>query len=294
VRYNASTLACSVIGGRRGQVYKDSVASAKESRLFIAGEMIEIEGREINVKLGLCTRVAEEWLRDAFPNDFVKHYGASWNESNRRVEGRRERRFRDLVIESKPGGEVPEDEATALLAERVLSGKLNLKSWDRKVEAFFSRINLIAESCPEYEFEPVGEDAKLLLLQQICTGAVSYKQIKDRNVWPALNEWLPAHQAGLLDHLTPERITLSNGISAKVDYAEGEKPKAALLIQKIFGLEDRPTICEGRVPVVIEILGPNHRPVQMTEDLAGFWKGSYPAVRSQLRGRYPKHDWPEF
>jgi len=294
MRNNASTLACSVIGGRRGQLDKDSVASAKESRLFIAGEMIEIEGREMNVKLGLCTRVAEEWLRDAFPNDFVKHYGASWNECNRRVEGRRERRFRDLVIESKPGGNVPEDEAAALLAERVLSGELNLKSWDRKVEAFFSRINLIAEFCPEYEFEPVDEDAKLLLLQQICTGAVSYKQIKDRNVWPALNEWLPAHQAGLLDHLTPERITLSNGISAKVDYAEGEKPKAALLIQKIFGLEDRPTICEGRVPVVIEILGPNHRPVQVTEDLAGFWKGSYPAVRSQLRGRYPKHDWPEF
>jgi ATP-dependent helicase HrpB len=294
MRNNASTLACSLIGGRRGQLEKDSVASAKESRLFIAGEMIEIEGREINVKLGLCTRVAEEWLRDAFPNDFVGHDGASWNENNRRVEGRKEKRFRDLIIESKSGGKVPEDEAAALLAERVLSGELNLKSWDSKVESFFSRINLIAESCPEYEFEPVDEDAKLLLLQQICTGALSYKQIKDRNVWPALNEWLPVHQAGLLDHLTPERITLSNGISAKVDYVDGEKPKAALLIQKIFGLEDRPTICEGRVPVVIEILGPNHRPVQVTEDLAGFWRGSYPAVRSQLRGRYPKHDWPEF
>ncbi|MCG8603039.1 MAG: ATP-dependent helicase HrpB [Verrucomicrobiales bacterium] len=294
MRNNASTLACSVIGNRRGQIEKDSAAAAKDSRLFIAGEMIEIEGREMNVKLGLCTRIAEDWLRETFPDDFVEHDGAAWNESNRRVEGRRERRFRDLVIESKPGGEVPESEAAEILAAKVLSGELNLKSWDRKVEAFFARINLIAEACPEYEFAAVDEESKLLLLEQICTGALSYKQIKDRNVWPALQEWLPPHQAGLLDHLTPERIEMSNGVSAKVEYAEGEKPKVGLLIQKIFGLKDQPTICEGRVPVVVEILGPNHRPVQVTEDLAGFWTGSYPAVRSQLRGRYPKHEWPEF
>lgn len=294
IRNNASTLACSVIGNRRGQIEKDSVAAAKDSRLFIAGEMIEIEGREMNVKLGLCTRIAEDWLRETFPDDFVENDGAAWNESNRRVEGRRERRFRDLVIESKPGGEVPESEAAEILAAKVLSGELNLKSWDYKVEAFFARINLIAEACPEYEFAAVDEESKLLLLEQICTGALSYKQIKDRNVWPALQEWLPSHQAGLLDHLTPERIEMSNGVSAKVEYAEGEKPKVGLLIQKIFGLKDQPTICEGRVPVVVEILGPNHRPVQVTEDLAGFWTGSYPAVRSQLRGRYPKHEWPEF
>ncbi|MDF1860845.1 MAG: ATP-dependent helicase HrpB [Verrucomicrobiales bacterium] len=294
LRNNASTLACTVIGNRKGQLEKDSVAAAKESRLFIAGEMIEVEGRDLTVKLGLCTRIAEDWLRELFPGEFLERDGAVYDEVNRRVEARKERRFRDLVLETKPSGQVPPAEAATLLAERVLSGELNLKAWDDKVDAFFSRISLIAEACPEYDLSPIDEESKQLMLEQICDGAVSYKQIKDRKVWPVLQDWLPAHQAGLLDHLTPEQIELSNGYRTKVHYVEGEKPKISVLIQKLFGLEDSPTICDGRVPVVVEILAPNHRPVQVTGNLAGFWTGSYPAVRSQLRGRYPKHDWPEF
>jgi ATP-dependent helicase HrpB len=109
-----------------------------------------------------------------------------------------------------------------------------------------------------------------------------------------LKQWLPPHQAKALDHLTPERITLSNGKETRVFYQEGEKPRVSVLIQHLWGLNDSPTICEGKVPLVIEILAPNSRPVQVTENLAGFWTGSYPAVRAQLRGRYPKHEWPEF
>lgn len=294
IRHNASTLSCAVIGGRRGQLEKDSVAAEKNSRLFLAGEMIEVEGKDLSVKLALCTRVEEESLQRLFPDDFQSKDGAVYDERNRRVEARLENRFRDLVLETKPSGEVPLEEAAQLLAGRVLSGELNLKKWDDKVEAWFARINLIAEHCPEYELAPIDEEAKLLILQEICAGAVSYKQIKDRPVNVALKAWLPPHQLGVIDHLAPESITLSTGKQARIQYAPGEKPKISVLIQHLFGREDAPTICEGKVPVVIEILAPNHRPVQVTENLAGFWKGSYPAVRSQLRGRYPKHDWPEF
>lgn len=294
VRNSTATLACSVVGKRRGQVEKDSVAAAKDARLFLAAEMIEIEGRDLQVKLGLCTRIEEEWLRDAFPDHFMRRDGAVYDETNRKVEGRKETRFRDLVIESKPGGDVPTEEAARLLAERVLSGELNLKGWDAKVDTWFARIALVAEHFPEHGLSPVDEEAKLLLLEQICAGATSYKQIKDRPVWPALGEWLLPHQSAALDWLAPEQIELSNGVKSKVSYSTGEAPRVSVLIQKIFGLRDRPTVCEGKVPVLVEILGPNHRPVQVTEDLAGFWTGSYLAVRSQLRGRYPKHDWPEF
>jgi ATP-dependent helicase HrpB len=169
-----------------------------------------------------------------------------------------------------------------------------LKAWDEKVQEWIVRLNLAATHFPDYQFPAIDRDAQLLLLEQICEGATSYKQIKDRKVWPALKEWLPAHLSGTLDHLVPERITLSSGREARVHYSEGEKPRISVLIQHLFGLEDSPTVCEGHVPVVIEILAPNHRPVQVTENLAGFWTGSYPAVRAQLRGRYPKHDWPEF
>ena len=294
IRHNQSTLTCAVVGGRRGQVEKDSVAGDKDCRTFIAGEMIEVEGRDLTVKLGLCTRIEETWLEELFPEAFVQKEGAVYDERSRKVEARLEKRFRDLVLETKPSGEVPLEEAAALLAERVLSGELNLKKWDAKVEAWFSRVNLVAEHCPQYEIQPIDEESKLLMLEQICAGGTSYKQIKDRPVAGVLKEWLPPHQAGVIDHAAPESLTLSNGKEVRVHYSPDEKPKISVLIQHIFGLKDAPTICEGKVPVVVEILGPNSRPVQVTENLAGFWTGSYPAVRSQLRGRYPKHDWPEF
>lgn len=294
LRPSASTLSCAVIGNRRGILGKDSLAAGKNVELFIAGDIVEVEGKDVTVKLSLCTRIDEAWLRERFPTDFFERDGAAWDARNRRVEARRERRFRDLVIESRASGQVPADEAASILAQRVLSGELLLKAWDESVEAWFARIDLVATHCPEYELSPIDEDAKQLLLEQICEGATSYSQIKDRPVWGVLRRWLPPHQSAALDRLAPESISLSNGRSAKVRYRLGEKPRISVLIQQLFGRRDSPTVCEGRVSLLIEILAPNHRPVQVTENLAAFWTGSYPAVRAQLRGRYPKHEWPEF
>jgi ATP-dependent helicase HrpB len=294
LRHSAATLSCAVIGGRRGQLEKESVAADKEAHLFIVGEMVEVEGKDVSVRLSLCTRVEESWLRERFPGDFQERDGAVWDDRNRKVEARRERRFRDLVLESRPSGNPPREQSATILAERVLSGELNLKAWDEKVDAWFARINLVAEHCPDYGLVPIDEEAKLLLLEQICSGATSYTQIKDRPVWNALHQWLPPHQSGALDFLAPETITLSSGKPTKVHYRLGEKPRISVLIQHLFGRKDSPTICDGKVRVVIEVLAPNHRPVQVTENLAGFWTGSYPAVRAQLRGRYPKHEWPEY
>ncbi|NNE94025.1 MAG: ATP-dependent RNA helicase, partial [Verrucomicrobiales bacterium] len=117
IRNSAGTLACTVVGGRRGQLEKDSVVADSKTggRLFIAGEMIEVEGRDLTVKLNLATKLEEAWLAALFPDDFVEKTGAVYNETNRRVEAREERRFRDLVLESRPRGEPPPDEAAELL-----------------------------------------------------------------------------------------------------------------------------------------------------------------------------------
>jgi len=294
MRHSANTLSCAVVDGRRGQINKDSVAATKDARLFLAGEMVEVEGRDLSVRLGLCTLIDETWLREAHPDDFVETSGAAWDEKTRRVEGRREKRFRDLVLESKPGAEVPPREAAAILAEKVSKGELVLRTWDAKVDAWIARLNLAAEACPQYELPRIDEEARLLLLEQICEGATGYKEIKDRQAWPVVVQWLPRQQSGLLDHLVPERLTLSNGREVRIHYAEGQAPKVPVLIQHVFGLRDAPTVCEDGVRVLFEILAPNQRPVQVTEDLGGFWTGSYRDVRAQLRGRYPKHAWPEF
>lgn len=294
IRSSSTTLSCSVAGGRRGQIGKSSVAAANEAALFLASEIVEVEGRELGVKLGLCTRIEEQWLLDLCPEEFHQTSGAVWDERTRRVVGRREKRFRDLVLESKPGDDVPLDQSSAILAEKVAAGELVLRSWDAKVDAWIARLNLAADACPEYGLAKIDDEARLLLLAQICEGATGYKEIKDRQAWPVVSQWLPRHQAGVLEHLVPERIALSNGREVRVSYSEGQAPKLPVPIQFIFGLRDAPAVCEGRVRVLFEILAPNQRPVQVTEDLAGFWSGSYRDVRAQLRGRYPKHAWPEF
>jgi len=292
IRNNPSTLACSVVAGRRGQVDKESVAT-RHTGLFLAGEMIEIEGRELSVRLQQVTILEEAWVRDLFPDDFAQSDAASWSEATRRVEGRRERRFRDLVLESKGGGSVDGGEAASLLARKVLDGELNLKAWDDSVREWFARVNLVAEAFPEYGIPPIDDDAKLLLLEQICAGAMSYKEIKDRPVRPAIQDWLLPNQRDVVDRMAPERLALPRGKRARIHYVEGEKPRLSALIQHLFHVKETPAIADGRVPLLVEILAPNHRPVQVTEDLAGFWQGSYAAVRNQLRGRYPKHEWPE-
>ncbi|MGY8640137.1 MAG: ATP-dependent helicase C-terminal domain-containing protein, partial [Verrucomicrobiales bacterium] len=180
-------------------------------------------------------------------------------------------------------------------AREVMAGNLILKRWDQAIEQEIGRINTVAAAFPEYEIPSIGEEERLLLLIQICDGGLSYKQIKDRAVKTAIAEWLPPHQYRLLDQFAPERIELSSGRSVKIFYDPDPavKPKISVLIQHLFKVRETPTIANGRVPLLIEILAPNSRPVQVTEDLAGFWKGSYAGVRTMLRGRYPKHDWPE-
>ena len=283
IKNSAATLACRVIENRKGMLDKTSIA-AKGEGPFISAEMIEVEGKDVQVKLDFCSFVSETELGELFPGDFSERDGGVFNSANRRVEARTEKRFRDLVISSKGGGEVPESEAARLLAEKVATGDLKLKKWDGKADQLIARINLVSEIFPEYEIPRIDEDARFLLLEQICSGARSYKEIKDRQVLPALAEWIPAQHFGLLDRLVPERVEVKAGKSVRVIYGADEKPKISVMIQHLFGITETPTIGEGRIPLVVEILAPNRRPVQVTEDLAGFWKGSYAGVRAQLRG----------
>ncbi len=289
---NASTLACQLVGKRRGMLEKSSIVTRWDGP-FIAAEIIEVEGADVQVKLDLCTVASEAALKELFPGDFSEHDGAVYNPVNRRVEGRIETRFRDLIMTSKSGGAVPSGEASRILAEQVMAGELLLKKWDNKVDEMIARINLVARTFPEYEVPVIDEDAKMLIIEQVCEDALSYKDIKERPVMGFLNDWIPARHYGLLDRLVPERIELKEGKSSRVFYMENEKPRVSVLIQHLFGIETTPRVGDGRIPLVIEILAPNQRPVQVTEDLAGFWRGSYAGVRAQLRGRYPKHDWPE-
>ena len=287
VRMSKGSLACRVVGGRRGKLNESSVA--RDASLMVAAEMTEVQGREMTVHLQHAVVIEEEWMRELFPSAFREESGAAFDEVARRVLARRRVLFYDLVIEEKEGGEVSNEEAAALLAERVVDGTLKLKRWDAKVEHWIARVAFVATAMPELEITSIGEDEKELIIAQVCGKARSYREIKDREVWSALRDWLSAPQAAALESYAPEEIDLANGRNAKVSYEAGKPPTIGLKVQQLYGVEETPLI-SGQ-PVQVQVLAPNQRAWQVTQDLKSFWANGYPQMKKDLAGRYPKHDW---
>jgi ATP-dependent helicase HrpB len=180
-----------------------------------------------------------------------------------------------------------------LLAQRVMRGELVLKGWTPAVEQWTARLECLSRWMPELELPGWSDDDRAAVIEQVCHGAVSYKDIKERELWPVLHDWLSPPQRAAMEAYAPERITLSNGTPAKVIYQIGREPVIALRVQQLFGVKETPTVAGGRVPVVVHLLAPNQRPWQVTKDLRSFWATGYPQMRKDLAGRYPKHKWPE-
>jgi len=292
IRLGQGTLACKVVGGRKGKL--DDGSCARHAPAFVAAEITEVEAREVIVHLRRATGIDPEWLKELFPEDFQLVDGAAWDDVRRRVVARKETRFRDLVIESIERDQgVNLDAAAEILAERVLSGELILKNWDASVEQWTARLAGLGQWMPELELPGWGEDDRIAAVAQICHGAVAYKDIKEANVWPVLREWLSGPQRAALDTYAPERINLANGHSAKITYEAGKDPWIAVRVQHLFGVWETPVIAAGRVPLLVHILSPNQRPWQMTKDLKGFWANGYAQMKKEVAGRYPRHPWPD-
>ncbi|HMP97557.1 MAG TPA: ATP-dependent helicase HrpB [Kiritimatiellia bacterium] len=289
-RLDEGTLRCQLVHNRRGQIARESVV--KDHPLVVAAEVHEIEGkdREVNVLLSLCTAVEPEWLRELFPEHFREAVAVSFDSATKRVLAEKQVLFRDLPLESKRIDPPPPDAAADLLAAEVIKGALALKQWDHGVEQWIQRVNNLAAWCPELGVTAITDDDRHTMIAQVCYGAVSYKDIKEKEVWPVVREWLNHAQQHLLDQYCPERITLPNGRKAKVTYTT-ESPFVSLRIQELYGIEDRISVARGRIPVLVHILAPSQRPVQITQDLAGFWREHYPRIKQELQRKYPKHEW---
>jgi len=291
-RLDSGTLRCELVHTRRGLLARES--TIQKAALLVAAEVSEIEGRggEVNVLLTLATAVEEPWLKELFPSDYVETKGVVYDESAKRVIARRERRFRDLVLEAKASTEeVPLTEAAALLTQQVLAGKLKLEAWDETVEQWIIRVNRLAEWFPELEVNVLTDADRATLIEQICYGETSYKAIRDKPVMPILRDWLTAEQLAVLDDYLPEKLVMANGRRSRLSYAKEGSPVLSARIQELFGVEGRFTLGHGRVPVKIEVLAPNQRPLQVTDDLTAFWRDMYPKIKTELSRRYPRHEW---
>ena len=287
VRRDQGSAVCHVVGGRKGKLHPKSVV--RNTTLFLAADMIEVEGRERSVILSRCVEISKDWIPAEEINDSEN---VIFDEISRRVVAVKQRIFRGLVLEEKRGGEVDPNLAGELLAGRVIAGELVLKKWDAKVERWIARLAFLSKAMPELEFPGFDAGDREMAIAQICAGATTFKEVKDRDPWRVLHDWLSVPQRQAMDSFAPEKITLGNGVNTRVLYTAGNDPWFEEKVQRLYGVKETPTIANGH-PLVAKILAPNQRPWQVTSDLPGFWEKGFAQMKKDLAGRYPKHNWEE-
>ena len=290
-RMDQGTLRCELVHGRRGVLARDS--KVQHSPLFVAAEIREVEGRdrEVNTILSLATAIEVEWLKELFPEDIKSDVHVQFDAREKRVLAAELLQFRDLALAAKRIDPPPADAAARLLAEEILAGRLSLPNWDHSVEQWLARLNLLCQHCADLQLPAISDEDKKHIVAELCHGAVSYKDIKEREVKPVVMSWLSHAQRELLDKHAPERLTLSNGRTPKLSYEAGKSPFISLRIQELYDVNQTPKIALGRVPVTVHILTPGMKPIQVTQDLANFWREHYPKIKSELARKYPKHLW---
>ncbi len=284
-RNSTATGTARLCNRRSGSISSDSVAS--RAGIFLAAGIAEIGGRNVETKLSRCTLLQAADL--CTTEDDI----AVYDPARKRVLNYHRCLYRDLVLSEKETGDASPDAAAPLLAEQVVRGNLRLEGWDGHVLQWINRLTCLRTAMPELELPPFEEEDRLVAITMLCEQAVCYKDIQNRPVLPILGEWLSPWQRECLNKYAPKAIKLPNGREVKLLYREDGTPVFGLKCQLLFGVPHTPTVAEGRVKCLVEILAPNQRPYQITSDLASFWRNGYPQMKKDLAGRYPRHDWPD-
>ncbi|HEY1790949.1 MAG TPA: ATP-dependent helicase HrpB [Verrucomicrobiae bacterium] len=290
-RLDQGTLRCELVHNRRGVLARESVV--QQAELFVASEIREVETRdkEVNTILSLATAVEIDWLRELFPGDISSELRVQFDVTQKRVVAAELLRFRQLALSARRVDPPPADDAARILAAEVLAERLPLPKWDHAVEQWIARLNFLCAHCSDLQLPPFNDEDKQHVIEQLCHGAVGYKDIKEREVMPVVTSWLSHAQRELLDKHAPERLSLPNSRTPKVTYENGKSPFISLRIQELYDVNQTPKIAIGRVPVTVHILTPGMKPIQVTQDLANFWREHYPKIKSELARKYPKHLW---
>ncbi|WP_329742272.1 ATP-dependent helicase HrpB [Dyella sp. A6] len=235
-------------------------------------------------------------LERDYPARFTRERVLRWNDARDAVEAFEERRFAAIVLERRSVPVQPEDALPALLAA-IRSKGLDALPWSDAARRLRLRMQSLRAWMPELGLPDVSDDSLLATLESWLAPALHGKHRLDALSADALSQALAAlydyAQRHALDTHAPDALTVPSGQSRRLDYAPGEPPVLAVKLQELFGLADTPRIGGGRVPVTLHLLSPAGRPIQVTQDLKGFWERTYPDVKKELKGRYPKHPWPE-
>jgi len=280
-----------MVGGRG--VRLDGGSRVRHEPFFLAID-INDAGGEASVRQ--ASAVEAEWL-EAGPLAATNLRAVEellYHPSRRQVEARLRRYWNDLVIDETPIAIRDATAAAAMLAREAVPHLARLlPGVDTAAGSFLARVRWLAAAVPDLGL-PALTDADLAsLLPAICHGLRSLDQIATADWLSPLQSAVGYERLAEIDRLAPGQLELPTGKRYKLAYEPGSPPVLAVRIQELFGVRETPRLAGGRVPVLLHLLGPNHRPQQVTSDLASFWKTTYAEVRKELRRRYPKHAWPE-
>ena len=284
------TLQCEFRDGRRGELARES--AARGAQFLVATEVREVRNRGQQPKtiLTLCCGIEEDWLLELFPDNWRSQTNFSYNAERKAVEQRTKTFCLGVLIEDKLNDQPDPEAAAEFLAHYIVDKNLALNGFDEETQAYIDRIRWVASIFPEQNLPQMGDDDKKLIIKELCAGETRYNAVREKEVLPVIRRILGS-KSHFVDSMAPSHIQLPNGRRMPITYTVGQEPKGRSRIQDFYGMNASPKIANGRATVLLEILAPNHRPVQVTNDLAGFWEKHYPELKKTLSRRYPRHEW---
>jgi ATP-dependent helicase HrpB len=276
-------------GGGSATLGAESVVS--EAELLVA---VDAEERP---RGGLFVRVASaidaEALLEIDPDGLREETDVRWDAAGERAEASRRVSWDRLVLEETRHRGATGPEVSKRLAEEARRAGARAFVEAEALDRLLARAAFVAQAAPDAGVPALSEDDVADAIASLCEGRASFRELREADPLEAVLARLPAGARRALDAVAPERVSLPGGWSPRVEYAKGRPPWIEARVQDFFGRSQGPAVANGRVPVVLHLLAPNRRPVQVTTDLAGFWARHWPAVRRELSRRYPRHAWPE-
>jgi len=281
-----------LLANGRGGMVDAASALAREPFLSVA----ELTGSAAASRIVLAAPITFADIEARFAGHIEDRAAVTFDPGTAALRARRTRRLGALVLSEQSLAVAPDAETAHILADGIVSLGLDRLPWSKAALQFRNRVQFLrraeGEEWPDLSDQGLARTtAEWLephLMDKTARSQLSADQLSD-----AVMAMVPWNLRRRLDAEAPTHFTAPSGSHVPIDYEAEQGPTVSIRVQELFGLAKHPAIAGGRVPLVIELLSPAHRPVQVTRDLPGFWRGSYSQVRAEMRGRYPKHPWPD-
>ncbi len=278
-------------GGRGARISERSGVRTPEYIVAVALDA----GSQAEAIIHLAAEIPESVIRDERSGHVKSEMTVSWDDREQRVTAQRLERLGSIQLSAQTVVPTAAQAVPAVIGALRAAG-LKLLSLNEAVSQLQGRLMLLHTVFPERDW-PDASDAVLCdtlekWLAPYLEGVNTARKLSQLDIADILRQGLDYRQQRELDELAPTHLSVPSGSKIRIDYS-GEIPVLAVKLQELFGLAVGPTLCNGRIPVLLHLLSPAGRPIQVTRDLRGFWDGSYQQVKKELKGRYPKHPWPD-